>query len=118
MRFYSTDRKPIAEDLRTLPGDYGALPSRCCPPVCRRSVRRCPAISADRSCGLSKSRGGPVVTPSAPAGPSAEEQAAAAERERLWPAAGLVDFEIRFFQPYRRFPCNDECSAESSSLRR
>jgi hypothetical protein len=24
----------------------------------------------------------------------------------------------KVFQPYRRFPCSDECSAESSSLRR
>jgi len=80
---YSTDRKPIAEGLRTLPGDYGSLPKPALPagvpplgPPLPGDLGR-PFLRAQRE------QGAPVTAATAPAGPSAAEQAAAAERERL-----------------------------------
>lgn len=74
---YSTDRKPIAEGLNTLPHDYGSLP----PPVPQLG----PPLPGDlgRPFLRAQQEGGvPIAVPAAPTGPTPEEQAAAAERER------------------------------------
>ena len=80
---YSTDRKPIAEGLRTLPGDYGALPKPVLPAGVPPLGPPLPGDLGRPFLRAQQEQGAPVVTPSAPAGPTAEEQAAAAERERL-----------------------------------
>ena len=80
---YSTDRKPIAEGLRTLPGDYGSLPKPALPAGVPPLGPPLPGDLGRPFLRAQQEQGALVVTPSAPAGPTAEEQAAAAERERL-----------------------------------
>ena len=80
---YSTDRKPIAEGLRTLPGDYGSLPRPVLPAGVPPLGPPLPGDLGRPFLRAQQEQGAPVVTPTAPAGPTAEEQAAAAERERL-----------------------------------
>ena len=79
---YSTDRKPIAEGLRTLPGDYGSLPRSALPTGVPPLGPPLPGDLGRPFLRAQQEQGAPVVTPTAP-GPTAEEQAAAAERERL-----------------------------------
>lgn len=80
---YSTDRKPIADGLRTLPGDYGSLPKPALPAGVPPLGPPLPGDLGRPFLRAQQEQGAPVVTPTAPAGPTAEEQAAAAERERL-----------------------------------
>ena len=72
---YSTDRKPVAEGLNGLPRDYGALPSPAIPQLG-------PPLPGDlgRPILRSQQENG---TASVPTGPTAEEQARIAERQRL-----------------------------------
>jgi type IV secretion system protein VirB10 len=80
---YSTDRKPIAEGLRTLPGDYGSLPKPALPAGALPLGPPLPGDLGRPFLRAQQEQGAPVGTPTSPAGPTAEEQAAAAERERL-----------------------------------
>ncbi len=80
---YSTDRKPIAEGLRTLPGDYGAIPKPALPAGVPPLGPPLPGDLGRPFLRAQQEQGAPVGAPSAPAGPSAAEQAATAERERL-----------------------------------
>lgn len=79
---YSTDRKPVAEGLRQLPGDYGSLPKpqpvpQLGPPLPGDLGR--PILRAQQE-GAAPT----VMTPPAgPTGPSPEEQARLAELQRL-----------------------------------
>ena len=79
---YSTDRKPVAEGLRQLPGDYGSLPRP--QPVPQLG----PPLPGDLGRPILRSQqeggGPPVITPPpGPTGPSPEEQARLAELQRL-----------------------------------
>jgi len=80
---YSTDRKPIAEGLRTLPGDYGSLPRPALPAGVPPLGPPLPGDLGRPFLRAQQEQGAPVTAPVAPAGPTAAEQAAAAERERL-----------------------------------
>lgn len=80
---YSTDRKPIAEGLRTLPGDYGAIPKPALPAGVPPLGPPLPGDLGRPFLRAQQEQGAQIATPSAPVGPTAEEQAAAAERERL-----------------------------------
>ena len=76
---YSTDRKPIAEGLNTLPRDYAGIPR---PPVPQLG----PPLPGDlgRPFLRAQQEGGATVTaPLGPSGPSTEEQARLAEQQRL-----------------------------------
>ena len=75
---YSTDRKPIAEGLNTLPRDYGSLP----PPAVPQLGPPLPGDLGRPFLRAQQEQGVPLGVPAAPAGPTPEEQAAAAERER------------------------------------
>ena len=80
---YSTDRKPIAEGLRTLPGDYGSLPKPVLPAGVPPLGPPLPGDLGRPFLRAQQEQGAPATAPAAAAGPTAEEQAAAAERERL-----------------------------------
>ncbi len=80
---YSTDRKPIAEGLRTLPGDYGSLPKPALPVGVPPLGPPLPGDLGRPFLRAQQEQGAPLTAATAPAGPSAAEQAAAAERERL-----------------------------------
>jgi len=80
---YSTDRKPIAEGLRTLPGDYGSLPKSSLPAGVPPLGPPLPGDLGRPFLRAQQEQGTGVTAPVAPAGPTATEQAAAAERERL-----------------------------------
>ena len=76
---YSTDRKPVAEGLNTLPRDYAGLPRAPVPqlgPPLPGDLGR-PFLRAQQEGGA------PVTAPTAPMGPSAEEQARLTEQQRL-----------------------------------
>ena len=76
---YSTDRKPVAEGLNTLPRDYAGIPRQPVPQLG-------PPLPGDlgRPFLRAQQEGGPTVTaPPGPSGPSAEEQARLAEQQRL-----------------------------------
>ncbi len=76
---YSTDRKPVAEGLNTLPRDYAGLPRAPVPQLG-------PPLPGDLGRPFLRAQqegGGPVTAPAAPAVPSAEEQARLAEQQRL-----------------------------------
>lgn len=81
---YSTERKPIAEGLNTLPSDYAGLPTAPPPgvpplgPPLPGDLGR-PILSAQQEAGAAP--GVPPATP--PSGPSPEEQARLAELQRL-----------------------------------
>ncbi len=80
---YSTDRKPIAEGLRTLPGDYGSLPKPALPAGVPPLGPPLPGDLGRPFLRAQQEQGAPVTSTAPPAGSSAAEQAAAAERERL-----------------------------------
>lgn len=80
---YSTDRKPIAESLRTLPGDYGSLPKTALPTGVPPLGPPLPGDLGRPFLRAQQEQGAPVTATTTPAGPTAAEQAAAAERERL-----------------------------------
>jgi len=80
---YSTDRKPIAEGLRTLPGDYGSLPKPVLPAGVPLLGPPLPGDLGRPFLRAQQEQGAPVTATTTPAGPTAAEQAAAAERERL-----------------------------------
>ena len=76
---YSTDRKPVAEGLNTLPRDYSGMPRAPVPqlgPPLPGDLGR-PFLRAQQEGGA------PATAPGAPPGPSAEEQARMAEQQRL-----------------------------------
>ncbi len=79
---YSTDRKPIAEGLRTLPGDYGSLPRSTLPAGVPPLGPPLPGDLGRPFLRAQQEQGAPV-TATATAGPTPEEQAAGAERECL-----------------------------------
>lgn len=80
---YSTDRKPVAEGLNTLPRDYSGLPAALPPrvpplgPPLPGDLGR-PILSAGQQNTVA-----PPPVPAAPTGPSPEEQARLAELQRL-----------------------------------
>lgn len=80
---FSTDRKPIAEGLRTLPGDYGSLPRPTLPAGVPPLGPPLPGDLGRPFLRAQQEQGAPVTATTTPAGPTAAEQAAAAERERL-----------------------------------
>ena len=80
---YSTDRKPIAEGLRTLPGDYGSLPKSALPAGVPPLGPPLPGDLGRPFLRARQEQGAPVTATTTPAGPTTAEQAAAAERERL-----------------------------------
>ena len=75
---YSTDRKPVAEGLNTLPRDYAGMPRQSVPQLG-------PPMPGDlgRPFLRAQQEGGAVTAPPGPSGPSAEEQARLAEQQRL-----------------------------------
>ncbi len=76
---YSTDRKPVAEGLNTLPRDYAGVPRAPVPQLG-------PPLPGDLGRPFLRAQqegGGTVTTPEAPPGPNAEEQARLAEQQRL-----------------------------------
>lgn len=76
---YSTDRKPVAEGLNTLPRDYAGMPRSPVPqlgPPLPGDLGR-PFLRAQQEGGA------PVTAPTGPTGPSVEEQARLAEQQRL-----------------------------------
>jgi len=80
---YSTDRKPIAEGLRTLPGDYGSLPKPALPAGVPPLGPPLPGDLGRPFLRAQQEQGAPLTSTATPSGPTAAEQAAAAERERL-----------------------------------
>ena len=108
---YSTDRKPIAEGLRTLPGDYGSLPKSMLPAGVPPLGPPLPGDLGRPFLRAQQEQGAPVVTPSAPAGPTAEEQAAAAERERLRQEAEAARRGALFVQVRQK---SDQPAAEAA----
>ncbi len=80
---YSTDRKPIAEGLRTLPGDYGSLPKPILPAGVPPLGPPLPGDLGRPFLRAQQEQGAPVTATATPSGQTAAEQAAAAERERL-----------------------------------
>lgn len=80
---YSTDRKPIAEGLRNLPGDYGSLPKPALPAGVPPLGPPLPGDLGRPFLRAQQEQGATVAAATPPAGPTAEEQAATAERERL-----------------------------------
>ena len=108
---YSTDRKPIAEGLRTLPGDYGSLPKPALPAGVPPLGPPLPGDLGRPFLRAQQEQGAPVVTPSAPAGPTAEEQAAAAERERLRQEAEAARRGALFVQVRQK---SDQPAAEAA----
>ena len=107
---YSTDRKPIAEGLRTLPGDYAALPKPVLPAGVPPLGPPLPGDLGRPFLRAQQEQGVPVATPSAPAGPTAEDQAAAAERERLRQEAEAARRGALFVQVRQR--TTDQPTAE------
>lgn len=85
---YSTDRKPVAEGLSRLPGDYGSLPRQPLPPDVPPLGPPLPGdlggpiLSAQQQNGTAPI---PMTAPApiGPTGPSPEEQARLAELQRL-----------------------------------
>lgn len=76
---YSTDRKPVAEGLNTLPRDYAGLPRTSVPqlgPPLPGDLGR-PFLRAQQESGAL------MTAPTTPPGPNAEEQARLAEQQRL-----------------------------------
>lgn len=110
---YSTDRKPIAEGLRTLPGDYGALPRPALPADVPPLGPPLPGDLGRPFLRAQQEQGAPVGTTAAPAGPTAEEQAAAAERERLRQEAEAARRGALFVQVRQR-TTNQPAAAEPS----
>lgn len=91
---YSTDRKPVAEGLNGLPRDYGAIPKPAVPQLG-------PPLPGDlgRPILRSQQENGTAPVPMA-TGPSPEEQARIAERQRLAQERdaalrGQVFFQVR-----------------------
>ncbi len=80
---YSTDRKPIAEGLRTLPGDYGSLHKSALPAGVPPLGPPLPGDLGRPFLRAQQEQGTTTTAQTAPAGPTPAEQAAAAERERL-----------------------------------
>jgi len=80
---YSTDRKPIAEGLRTLPGDYGSLPRPALPVGVPPLGPPLPGDLGRPFLRAQQEQGAPATATTMPAGPTTAEQAAAVERERL-----------------------------------
>jgi len=80
---YSTDRKPIAEGLRTLPGDYGSLPRPALPVGVPPLGPPLPGDLGRPFLRAQQEQGAPTTATTMPAGPTTAEQAAAVERERL-----------------------------------
>lgn len=79
---YSTDRKPVAEGLNTLPRDYAGLPRAPAPGVPQLG----PPLPGDLGRPFLRAQqegGAPVTAPAGPTGPSPEEQARLAEQQRL-----------------------------------
>ncbi len=110
---YSTDRKPIAEGLRTLPGDYGSLPKPALPAGVPPLGPPLPGDLGRPFLRAQQEQGAPVTAPTAPAGPSAEEQAAAAERERLRQEAEAARRGALFVQVRQRTPTSPPPSRPS-----
>ena len=108
---YSTDRKPIAEGLRTLPGDYGSLPKPMLPVGVPPLGPPLPGDLGRPFLRAQQEQGAPVVAPSAPAGPTAAEQAAAAERERLRQEAEAARRGALFVQVRQK---SDQPAAEAA----
>lgn len=82
---YSTERKPVAEGLNTLPRDYAGLPRQPLPP---NVPPLGPPLPGDLGRPILSAGGGqppPVgsAPPTGPVGPSPEEQARLAELQRL-----------------------------------
>lgn len=82
---YSTERKPVAEGLNTLPRDYAGLPRQPLPPGVPPLG---PPLPGDLgrpilSAGGSQPTPTGTVPPTGPVGPSPEEQARLAELQRL-----------------------------------
>jgi type IV secretory pathway VirB10-like protein len=99
---YSTDRKPIAEGLRTLPGDYGALPKPALPASVPPLGPPLPGDLGRPFLRAQQEQGAPVTAPAAPSGLTAAEQAAAAERERLRQEAEAARHGALFVQVRQR----------------
>ena len=77
---YSTDRKPVAEGLNTLPRDYAGMPRAPAVPQLE------PPLPGDLGRPFLRAQqegGAPVAAPAGPTGPSAEEQVRLAEQQRL-----------------------------------
>lgn len=108
---YSTDRKPIAEGLRTLPSDYGSLPKPALPAGVPPLGPPLPGDLGRPFLRAQQEQGAPVGTPSAPAGPTAQEQAAAAERERLRQEAEAARRGALFVQVRQK---SDQPAAEAA----
>ena len=105
---YSTDRKPIAEGLNTLPHDYGSLPRpvpQLGPPLPGDLGR--PFLRAQQEGGM------PMAAPAAPTGSTPEEQAAAAERERQRQEAEAARHAQLFVQVREKPP--EQVKAEPAS---
>ncbi len=79
---YSTDRKPVAEGLNTLPRDYAGLP-RQPPPAVPQLGAPLPGDLGRPFLRAQQEGGAPVAAPAGPTGPSPEEQARLAEQQRL-----------------------------------
>ena len=107
---YSTDRKPIAEGLRTLPGDYGALPKPALPAGVPPLGPPLPGDLGRPFLRAQQEQGATVATQTAPPGPTAEQQAAAAERERLRQEAEAARHGALFVQVRQKSA--DQPSAE------
>lgn len=120
---YSTDRKPVAEGLSALPGDYGSLPRQPLPPDVPPLGPPLPGdlggpiLSAEREDGTA-----PVpptsVTPMAPTGPSPEEQARLAELQRLRQEADAAARAQLFAQTRQRTEPAGEQAGETAPPRR
>jgi len=110
---YSTDRKPIAEGLRTLPGDYGSLPKPALPAGVPPLGPPLPGGLGRPFLRAQQEQGAPVTAPTAPAGPTAAEQAAAAERERLRQEAEAARRGTLFVQVRQKSV--DQAAAETAS---
>ena len=110
---YSTDRKPIAEGLRTLPGDYGAIPKPALPAGVPPLGPPLPGDLGRPFLRAQQEQGGPAVASTAPSGPTAEEQAAAAERERLRQEAEAARRGALFVQGRQR--TSDQPAAEPAA---
>ena len=109
---YSTDRKPIAEGLRALPGDYGSLPKPVLPAGVPPLGPPLPGDLGRPFLRAQQEQGAPVATPTAPAGLTAEEQAAAAERERLRQEAEAARRGALFVQVRQKI--TDQPAAEAA----
>lgn len=97
---YSTERKPVAEGLNTLPRDYAGLPRQPLPPEVPPLG---PPLPGDLGRPILSAGGGqptPVGTapPAGPVGPSPEEQARLAELQRLRQEADAATRSALFAQ--------------------